>query len=76
VTEDVLVRIAEIDQVAPVGQDELRIIIQVFHSFFEKLYRRVLESGRGPFALGFEEEGEGVGVASQQGHTSSKEEYR
>jgi hypothetical protein len=76
VTEDVLVNIAEINQVAPVGQDELRIVIQVFHSFLEKPYRRVLESGRGLFALGPEEEGEGVGAASQQGHTGSKEEYR
>jgi hypothetical protein len=54
-------------------QDVLRMIIHVFRSFLEKLYRRVLKSGRGPFALGFEEEGKGTGTISQQGRFSSTE---
>lgn len=57
-----LVRIPKVNQVTPVRQYMLGIVPQLLHAVFKERCGRGGEGGRGPFALGFEEEGEGVGA--------------
>jgi hypothetical protein len=54
---DELVRVGEVDQVAPVRENKTRFVSKFFHARFERHYGMVFERKGNPFPLRFQEKG-------------------
>ena len=65
-THDLLIRIAEIREVASMHEDMSRQISIFLHPSFEGYDTFVCQSRRRPFALRFDEECEGICTVSRQ----------